>query len=317
MASAPTRPVLATATVDVGEEGLAPSFFSLFGEVKGVSGQAWLRRRVAVGVLWLLLSIGLAFFVSSACGRLPAALALLLLAAHPVLQGLGSLASPWLSAAMFSWLSLLFLQAIALPTVYRRRAESFTALLIRILAMLGSGIALGLASTAWQSVVWILLVVSSLFLLSLLFLGVAGLRVSRRVPISGFALRPWAWIRRGGIWALAWFLVVVMLLWIWEKLGTEQVLTPASFGIELASSGEVLLAWLSLPGILLLALRSGSLLWYRSRLCGQDVLFASLLVLWLFGPAMAAQPDPMQRLLAAPVFAASVASMLGLLRRRV
>jgi hypothetical protein len=296
------------------ERGLASLWFAIWGDTSTETGAAWVRLRIGVASAWLLMSVAVVLFVSSACGRLAAGAALLLMAVHPVLRDFGTLATQWLPAAVFTWISWLFLQAVALPTVYRRKSATWSAFAIRLLAMAGSGIALGIASSAWARLTWSVLVVGSLFLLSLVFIAVAAWRIRHRRHIAHFVERPWPWIRRSGVWAIAWFVVISLLSWIWSELGEELAPVQGRFGIRGPRPYEYGFAWASLPGILLLGVRTGVSLWYRSRLNGRAVLFVTLLIAWLFGPAMMKDPDPMQRILAVPVFAASLGSLLEGLR---
>jgi len=269
-------------------------------------GAAWLP---SVSAAWVLLALGTAMLVSGAVGILPAAIALVLLPLHPILYTLGSRVTPWLPAAVFTWISFSFLQAIALQTVYRGAAKRKRAFSVRFLAMLGCGTSLGVAASAEARIAWVMLIHGSLLLLAFLFTALTLLRVRKRMPLDWFLAHPWSPILRVVPWALNWFTVLSLLVGLHALLGESRVPIEQFFGVGETTLAERIFAYASLPGILLLAIDEGRHLWLRSRITGRSVLFLCLAVLWLAGPAAREEPTAFLRLLAAPVFAASLAAL--------
>ncbi|MFQ5506077.1 MAG: hypothetical protein ACE5F1_14965 [Planctomycetota bacterium] len=281
--------------------GLAQAWFAFF--LVPAAGETPLGAGLAVASAWLLIAVSLAVLVGGGSGLLPAACCLIVLALHPLVHGLGRLMTPWLPAMAFVLLSLAFLQGMALPTRIRR-PRSPGRWSPRIIAALGSGLSLGLASTAEPSIAWIMLIPSVLFLLALLAAGLALFRIRSRLPLELLVQKPWAFFRRTLPWALCWFLVLLLLVEIHGLLGEPPDQAELARLVATVGFPERLLAWASVPGLLLLTYREGQRLSFRSRLAGSTVLFVSLVVFWLHGPALRADPDPLARLLGAPVFAA-------------
>ncbi len=290
---------------------IASSWFVFFDDVAArLHVPGWLGRPMSVGVAWLLLAVGLTVLVAGALGNLAGALALLGLAAHPLLRGIGSLMTPWLPAAVFVVLGLSFLQGLVLPSVALRRASPGR-WGPRLLAVIGCGLSLGLASSAEERIGWVMLVPGFLLLLSLGAVGLTLFRVRNVTPASGFIVNPWAILRRTLPWAACWFVVLVLFVQLHSVLpaaNTERL----ELLVRAVPSTERVLAWLTLPGVLVLGFREGQRLGFRSGLDATTVLFVCLVTLWLRGPALEPACGPLERLLAVPAFAGSLACWLRL-----
>lgn len=283
--------------------GLARAWYSWFLAPR----ESPTRARLSVAMAWLMIGIAVAVLVGGGISPVAGAIALVALVCHPILQGLGALMTPWLPAAAFVLLALAFLQGMALPTIIVRR-RSPAAWLPRVIATLGCGLAIGLAATAEPEMVWVALIPSFLFLLAFLSATIAHFRVRDRYPAERFMTHPWSFIRRTLPWAVCWFVVLTLFVEVYQLAGGDPINDDLRPLVPPSTSTEMVFAWASLPGILLLAWREGLRLTARSRLAGSSVLFASLVVFWMYGPALNANVAPLARLLAAPVFAASVAA---------
>lgn len=283
-------------------------FFFFFDMQRGLGTPGWLGRPLAVAIAWLLFAAAFAVLVAGALGNLAAAVSLVLLSLHPQLRGLGTLITPWLPAAAFTMLGLAFLQGLVLPTVVLRR-RSPARWGPRIFGVVGCGLSLGLASSAESRIGWIMLIPSALLLLSLAAVGLTLWRVRKAVPQTGFRIDQWAILRRTFPWAVCWILVLVLLVEVYAILEPADTERLSAF-VAPATAVERGFAWLALPGIVFLGYREGQRLGFRSQLGGRTVLFACLATLWAEGPAIDAGAGVLERLLAAPVFAASVGSWI-------
>ncbi len=291
--------------------GLGELWYSVFGGVAGPS------LYLGCALAWLLISLCLTLILIPATGRLSAAMALLALAGHPLLRGFGAARLPWMPAAALVLVTVTFLEALALPT-NSMRPRSPGRWGPRLLAVLGAGMALGLASSADPTVAWVMVLPGFLLFYSLAraihgMYRVRG-RHYRPAPLPGSenpTRQLWPLLWRTLPWSLAWFSVLCLLVGLHETMGiTDTDLLLAGFEGG-PTVQERVLAWLSLPGILLLARDEVQRSTIVSRLDGMSVVFLSLASFWLFGPALRDAPEPAARLLAAPTFAAS----LGLLLR--
>ena len=120
----------------------------------------------------------------------------------------------------------------------------------------------------------------------------------------------WPLIWRTLPWSMAWFSVLCLLVGLHASLGITDTDLLSSGTFLTPEPIERLLAWLSLPGILLLARDEIQRSTWGSRLEGGSVIFLGLASFWLFGPALRTAPEPAARLLAAPTFAASLGILL-------
>ncbi len=299
---APDAPQLVTGPAT----SLGRAWFLFFFDLRARLGlPQWCNRPLSVGIAWLLFGAAFALLVGGAVGPLATAVGLLLMLVHPELRGLGALMTPWLPAFAFVMLGLAFLQGMVLPTIVLRRSHPGR-WVPRLLSILGCGIAFGLASSAEERIGWLMLVPSFLLMLSVAAVALTLWRVRNAIPPSGLLFNPWAILRRTLPWGAAWFFVFVLFVRLHEELGMNT--EGLSAMVEPAGTFERVLAWSALPGILWLGYREGQRLGFRSQLGGSTVLFVCLFSVWLMGPALVAEANPLERLLGVPVFAASIAS---------
>ncbi|GEM_PF-3003728 len=298
------------------EATLGQGWYLLFQRGGADEGRRALGRRLGVATAWVLTALSLALLVANAYGERAAALGLLLLALHPVPAGLGALASPWLPAAAFLLVALSFLQGLALPTLVRR-PRSPAKWGARLVAILGAGLSLGLASTADEGIAWFILVPIFCFLLSTtatlaVLMGLWRRARARGLEFSGLLETMPPLSRRAGPWALAWFFMSLCALWLHERLGssvaTSLLHLPDYFPVE---TGERLLAWATFPLLLFLGIRELRSLSSGSRLHGRTVMLAGLFAFWLRSPALSSAPGPSERLLAASLFAMTLSAVLA------
>ncbi|MCB9883074.1 MAG: hypothetical protein H6832_16995 [Planctomycetes bacterium] len=256
---------------------------------------------------WILIAVSVAVGVVASIGNLAGALAVLLLAVHPVARTLGAAMTPWLPAAVFTLIGVAFLQAMALPTIQRRR-RSAGRVLPRVFAIVGCGLSWGLASSAEARIGWLMLVPGFLLILSVVAVGLTLWRLrDHGGSLHGLLVNPWAIVRRTMPWAACWFFVLVLFVWIYDLL--QPAATERFHPIPAITTLEQVLAWAVVPGMVLLAWREGELLGYRSQLGGRTVLFVCLVSFFVIGPAMRAAAGPLERLLQAPALAISVAAL--------
>ena len=197
---------------------------------------------------------------------------------------------------------------MVLPTIVLRRSSPWR-WLPRILAIAGCGMSWGLASSAEERIAAVMLVPGFLLLLSLSAVCLTVWRLREVLPITVILSNPWPVIRRTMPWAACWFFVLLLLVEVNEVLGTSSSEQLSRF-VQPAGAFERGLAWAAVPGILLLALREGQRLGYRSELGGRAVLLVCVVVFWLLGPGVDPNCEPVWRILAAPVCAASFGSFV-------
>jgi len=308
-----TTQVVPVATGDdraIEAAGLGELWYAFFGAVGGPG------RYLGSALAWLLVSLCLVLILLPATGSLAAAVALLALAASPVVQGLGAARLPWLPAAALVMVTVVFLETLALPTI-SMRPRSPGRWGPRLIAVLGAGLALALASSADPTVAWVMVLPGFLLFYSLA-LALHGMYRARGRRIDAVPKPPrsqpmaqlWPLLWRTLPWSLAWFVVLCLLVGLHTSIGITDTDALGAWGEIEPGFHERLWAWLSLPGILVLAwgeIQRSSL---GSRLEGSSVVFLSLASFWLFGPALRSSPEPAARLLAAPTFAASLGILL-------
>lgn len=280
-------------------------FFRDFQQLLGLPGFFGHPSSVLAG--WLLIAIATTVGVGGGLGTLPAALALVLLALHPLTGTLGAAMTPWLPAAAFTLLGIAFLQAMALPTIQRRWASPGR-WIPRIFAIVGCGMAWGLASSAEARVGWLMLIPGFLLILSVIAVSLTLWRLKDRLTPTSLLVNPWAILRRTLPWAACWFFVLVLFVWIYDLL--TPALSEHLPHVPPIDTLERVLAWAVLPGTLILGLREGEILGYRSQLGGRTVLFVGLASFFLVGPAMRPDCGPLERLLQAPALGASIAAWM-------
>lgn len=310
-----TSQVVPVATGDaeaVAAAGLGEFWYAFFG---GASGRA---RYLGSALAWLLISLCLTLILAPAAGSIAAVSALVALSIHPLLTSFGAARLPWLPAAALVLVTLAFLETLALPTL-SMRPRSPGRWGPRLLAILGAGLSLGLAASADPTVAWVMVLPGFLLFYSLAR-ALNGLHRARGrhyhplPPLGGAnpTRHLWPLLWRTLPWSFAWFSLLCLLVGLHASMGiTDTAALGAGYAQELAPAPlERILAWASLPGILLLAFDEIQRSSLGSRLEGASVVFLGLASFWLFGPALHSSPEPAARLLAAPTFAASLGILL-------
>lgn len=298
------------------DRAVGDAWFLVFRDVQQAFGiDGYFGSPTCILVSWVLIAIALAVCVAGALGPLRGAVAVVFTLVHPQLRELGASMTPWLPATVFAFLGLAFLPAMALPTI-QRRARSPGRWVPRMFAILGCGLSWGLASSAEARCGWLMLIPGFLLILAVFAVSLTLWRLRDRGLAGPGALlvNPWAILRRALPWAACWFFVLLIFIWIYEALLPASAETLP--GVPPITGVEVALAWLVLPGVLVLAWREGELIGYRSQLGGRTVLFVCLASIWLIGPALRTEAGPLERLLQVPALAAALASVLPGLRRQ-
>lgn len=299
-------PVLTGDPEAVQAAGLGELWYAFFG---GVSGPF---NYLGSALAWLLVSLCITLMLAPAEGSLAAVVALVGLSLHPLLHGFGAARLPWLPAAALIMVALVFLETLALPTV-SMRPRSPGRWGPRLVAMVGAGLAMGLASSANPTVAWVMVCPGFLLFYSVVR-ALNGMHNARGrhyhpAPIHAWgnpARQLWPLLWRTLPWSLAWFSALCLLVGLHASLGITDTDVLGARSVLPPAPLERLLAWLSLPGILLLLHTEIRRSAWASRLEGSSVVFLGLTSFWLFGPALRTDPELSARLLAAPTFAISL-----------
>jgi len=270
-------------------------------------GQVWFEVFPRIGsfplgvfVAWGFISLSLAVLVLPFFGSFGTALALVFLAAQPVVGGLGALSLPWLPAAALVLVTGAFLASFARSS----RSHPMTAML----AFVGAVFATAMAGVTAPEALRVLLVSGGLFLLAMLL---CLAQILRRRSQEDPLLRLGRLVTRRALpWALLWFVSMVALVAMDKQMGVPDFqFAQGKDGVFVAPALERGLAWGAIPGVLLLLLLEGRSLAKSLMIFPSTVAISLFLVLFVFGPAFHGMPGPLWRLTATAVIAVGLAAI--------